>query len=176
MKSLPPSRNFAGRKKSIEKRADGDPVSVRLRGSRALILQDIAAFGPAFLEQGLKCVENLSIEFTMTHSPASAQAFAFEIADTRNAPQFEVGDMIFIDPREKVRPGDNVLVVLPDGSSTFGRIRTRADGSGDVLAANPNWHEVPLSKSALSSSVDAPKSGEACVIGPAIGMSRGWKK
>jgi transcriptional regulator with XRE-family HTH domain len=75
-------------------------------------------------------------EYVHTHFGCSGKAFAIEVFDTRNAPEFQREQRLIIDPAEQPQPGDMVLAFI-DGDPIFGKY-TRKNGV-EIQALNTDW-------------------------------------
>lgn len=63
------------------------------------------------------------------NGPCTADSIAFLIFDRSMQPNFEIGDLVFVDPNVKPEPGDCVAVVLvSDATVAFRRYRPSATG------------------------------------------------
>ncbi len=82
-------------------------------------------------------------EYVHTHFACSSKAYAIDVFDTRNAPEF-LPDIhrVVIDPVESPKPGDMVLARI-DGAAVFGKY-TRKGGHIHVDALNPDWDSAKL--------------------------------
>ena len=79
-------------------------------------------------------------EHVHTHFACSEKAFAIDVFDTRNAPEF-LPDIhrVVIDPAEQPRPGDMVLARI-GGEPVFGKFTRKRTGV-EIEALNPDWDE-----------------------------------
>lgn len=84
-----------------------------------------------------------------THFPCGANSYAVPIWDESNAPEFQIGDQIVLDPETPPVPGDMVLAVVhvPSTVPIFGRYVRRlvAGQLCDVIQhLNTAWGEQAL--------------------------------
>jgi transcriptional regulator with XRE-family HTH domain len=77
-----------------------------------------------------------------THFPCGPHSFQITVSDRSNAPDYEPGDSVIIDPDLKPNPGDMVLVVS-DNSVLFRRYRPRA-GTVELIPLNGDWETVTI--------------------------------
>lgn len=84
-------------------------------------------------------------EYVHTHFACSAKAFAIEIFDSRNAPEYlPETHRVVIDPVETPIPGDMVLARIK-GEPIFGKYTRRRGVEIDAL--NDDWESVKLDES-----------------------------
>ena len=82
----------------------------------------------------------------VSHFDCSEEAFAFEITTRRNAPHFELGDVVVIDRAQFAHPGAMVLAI-GDEKLVFGQLsHNDDDGELELLAPNPLWPIIKLDK------------------------------
>jgi SOS-response transcriptional repressor LexA len=79
-----------------------------------------------------------SNEMVHTYFPCSDKAFITTVCDDRNAPTYEVGHKIVIDPERKPRPGKMVLVII-NRQPIFGRYTEKTGKVIVIEALNPHW-------------------------------------
>lgn len=63
-------------------------------------------------------------EFVLAHYPCSKSAFQWTITDRSNAPAFELGDSVIVDPEIPPAPGDMVLLQI-NGKPVFRKWKPR---------------------------------------------------
>lgn len=86
--------------------------------------------------------------FMVVHFDASTEAFSLDVWNARNAPDFDLGHRVVVDPRVTPDPGDFVFAAIgQDGSPILGQLRVeRANGGSKqvLLAVNSMWpeHEI----------------------------------
>ena len=78
-----------------------------------------------------------------SHFKCCEQSFAFEIADKRNFPDFQHGDVVVIDPEARATPGAMILVKAGT-EVVFGRLNAADDSNVEVVALNSAWPTVKL--------------------------------
>ena len=64
-------------------------------------------------------------------------AYASEIHDAAMSPAFERGWLIYVDPTETAKAGDNVVATLTDGSSAVRRLVRKSKGAVTLRQFNP---------------------------------------
>lgn len=79
-----------------------------------------------------------------TYFDCGPDAFAVTISDHSNAPSYQPGDAVVIDPSEAPRPGDMVLAAMKPGDRPVFRryaVRTAPDTSKfiELKPLNPDW-------------------------------------
>lgn len=83
-----------------------------------------------------------SSEMVHTYYPCSDKAFITTVCDERNAPTYQIGYKIVIDPLRKPRPGKMVLAVV-NRQPILGRYTERGSGTTGktivIEALNPHW-------------------------------------
>ena len=88
-----------------------------------------------------------SEESLHTRNPVSKKGFAIRIFDKRNAPEFEEGDVVVIDPDKKPQPGEMVFAVI-DGEPVFGEYlrlgRQKSRPAVALAALNSRWEQQDL--------------------------------
>lgn len=84
-----------------------------------------------------------SNDVTVAQFACSAASFSIAIADTSNAPRFEPGDRVVIDPEVDPVPGDMVLGVAGAGQKpVFRKYRLEAGARANTVVLeplNPDW-------------------------------------
>jgi HTH-type transcriptional regulator, cell division transcriptional repressor len=79
-----------------------------------------------------------SNQTTIAHFACSAASFCITIPDNSNAPRFEPGDCVVIDPEVLPIPGDMVLgLVGPDQLPAFRKYRLEAGVPGKIIVLDP---------------------------------------
>jgi SOS-response transcriptional repressor LexA len=78
-----------------------------------------------------------------SYYPCSDKAFVVDLADNRNAPAYEPGYRIVIDPQRKPSPGMMVLALIGE-NPIFGQYVMRAGRRVEIRALNDNWAPEPL--------------------------------
>jgi SOS-response transcriptional repressor LexA len=79
-------------------------------------------------------------ETVQTHFPCGPRSYALSIFDRSNAPKYEIGDTVVIDPDEPPSPGDMVLAAMgPDDKPVFRKYRLESgqSGNGSVIVLAP---------------------------------------
>lgn len=83
-----------------------------------------------------------------TQVNCSEKSFGFVIFDRRNAPEFQLGDRVIIDPIIKPEPGDMVFAVV-DGAPVFARytepVKRKGQWSCKLQALDRAWGFVEAS-------------------------------
>ncbi len=81
-------------------------------------------------------------EYVHTHFACSDKAYAIDVFDTRNAPEF-IPDIhrVVIDPNETPRPGDMVLARI-DGAAVFGKYTRKK--AVVIEALNDDWDDLTI--------------------------------
>lgn len=77
-----------------------------------------------------------------THFPCGPHAFQITVSDRSNAPDYEPGDSVIIDPDLQPNPGDMVLVVS-DKAVLFRRYRPRS-GAVELIPLNGDWETTTV--------------------------------
>ncbi len=94
----------------------------------------------------------------VSHFPCGPGAVATKVWDRRNAPEFNIDDLVVIDPDVEPMPGSMVVVAARDGervSLIMGKLRVGPDGLTQIVAAmNPDWGAVSV-EGGLSRKPDA---------------------
>lgn len=81
-------------------------------------------------------------ERVLTHFPCSDTAFQITLHDAANAPLFQSGDSVIIDPAIPPTPGDMVLAIV-DASPIFRRYRPRGTHI-ELAPLNDDWEVVTV--------------------------------
>lgn len=63
--------------------------------------------------------------------PCSDLTFAFKVFDDKNAPEFQIGDLVAVDPKIEAEPGDMVIAVI-NGQLIFGKYGLRGLGDSEA--------------------------------------------
>jgi transcriptional regulator with XRE-family HTH domain len=80
-----------------------------------------------------------------THFPCSQKAFAITIFDRSNAPFFEIGDTVVIDPDATPNPGDMILAVVgPTAQPAFGKYTLKTRHAAALQPLNPDWPTIDI--------------------------------
>lgn len=87
-------------------------------------------------------LEDGAAETVHTHFDCSDKAFAVPVFDSRNAPDYQRGDNVVIDPAEEPQPGDIVLAKCKE-APVLGVFEMR-DGCAQITALNKRWDTVRL--------------------------------
>lgn len=119
------------------------PLTLRMHGGRGV--PKVAANEAAADHQRAMATANVIVPVVFDVNPG---AFALDVWDSRNSPDFLIGHRIVIDPSISYAPGDYVFVAVgKEARPLFGRLRVEAAGSERrqyIRADNPNWPEEPL--------------------------------
>lgn len=81
-------------------------------------------------------------ERVLTHFPCSETAFQITLHDAANAPLFQAGDSVIIDPAITPTPGDMVLVIV-DAAPLFRRYRPRGTHI-ELAPLNEDWEVMTV--------------------------------
>lgn len=81
-------------------------------------------------------------EMVFSHFPCGPHSFQITIEDNANAPDFEAGDSVIIDPDLDAKPGDMVLMVV-QGAPLFRKWRPRGK-TVELVPLNDDWDTVPV--------------------------------
>lgn len=94
-------------------------------------------------EDAARGVMDRPLGIVETHFACGPNAFAVEIWDHSNTPDFAPGDQIVVDPDIKARPGDMVLIAIqPALDVALGKAVVRSDHSAHTIVVqplNPDW-------------------------------------
>lgn len=116
---------------------DGAPIGV---GEGRLVpkitTKELATFEPLLGASS-------SHDRVLSHFACGPHSFQISIDDTANAPRFQPGDSVIIDPDLKPTPGDMVLAVIR-GTALFRKYRQRGKDV-DLEPLNPDWETVTAS-------------------------------
>lgn len=74
---------------------------------------------------------------TIAQFPCSTRAFAIEITDNSNAPRFEPGDQVIVDPEVAPVPGDMVLASVGAQQLQFRKFRLQGNVRGATTVLEP---------------------------------------
>lgn len=74
---------------------------------------------------------------TIAQFPCSTRAFAIEIGDNSNAPRFEPGDQVIVDPEVSPVPGDMVLASIGAQQFLFRKFRLQGSARGATTVLEP---------------------------------------
>jgi transcriptional regulator with XRE-family HTH domain len=145
----------------------GASFSPKLRGHRIpvylslnLLLQSLKQSGLDLEQQG-----QVPHDFVVPGFDVPEDAFGFDVADKRNAPDHLVGDTIIISPNTKPMPGSMVLAIC-NHELVFGLMRS-SSGSVVIGAINPVFGDEQLSAPSSSS-----KKLQHMIIGVMVGFIR----
>lgn len=97
--------------------------------------QDLADFDP-MSEQ----IANIGRGRVLTHFPCGPKSFQITLWDRSNAPAYDQGDSVIIDPELPPTPGDMVLALV-EGNPLFRRYRERG-AELELAPLNPDWNTV----------------------------------
>src|SRR5258706_5396204 len=102
------------------------------------------AIDPKLDRSAIKKVGRPLEDFVIPNFPCSTSALAVPVFDLRNAPLYELCDIVLIDPEVRPVPGDMVLAAIdPDPVAVFAKyVLGRSLRSQDAQLARAQYHEA----------------------------------
>jgi len=131
---IPAAVIFPSTERSLSRKKSAAPPTFMAEGRGGFGAKDLPIITSASADgaQRLKRARASRLTERPEYLARIKSAYALEIRDTAMSPAFERGWLVFVDPTETAKAGDNVVATFADGSSVVRRL-VRKSRSGIVL-------------------------------------------